>query len=749
MKFTKFFAALLLMFVSYADMWAQVKMNAYSQMVLNTVKDPAVANSRLKSLAVKTDGTQKVLGAFIEVDDPSVLDELRTKGVMLEFTCGDVTTASIPVSIIDDVLATKGLASIQFERTVQKKNDKARQYTNVNNIHSGTGLDSPYKGKGVIYGTVDGGMDFNHAAFKDAEGNSRILMAYLPDEKTPMPGGVSNYTIQTTDDGKTYHNDKLPGYIYSTEYIKNITTGDNDDTHGTHTAATGAGGTYGSSTFYGMAPEASLILTDLKILSNKNILNGVALAFHEATQRQMPAVVNLSLGSNKGSHDDSDSFNKALNNLCGEGKIIVTSAGNEAGNDMCLQKEENVTISSCIAAKDNQDKPIWNALNGGIEMWGKDGKPYTLKISLLNSTNSTVTTIYDSNSTPTIKLNNATHPGILSGTIDVNNADPSNTPNGNRNINIFIENLKLSNEYKLAIELSGESYVNVWGDEDDIYFVAPDGFSGYTAGNDRATYSSIACYDNAISVGSMNSSNSFTWAGDGKSYKRYESTELGEMSGFSSYGTDPDGRVHPTVVAPGNYVSSAFNSYHSKCKLTNDQSDNITQYDEKDGRIQPYGISSGTSMAAPVVAGIIALWLEKHPHLTPTDVKNIIAMTAVTNDKLQKKAGQMGANGMIDAYAGIKSITTDVIDVIANGNDVVVSPSYDGFMVLAPGTKDNALVEVFTTAGTLVLSDRIPCNTARHFSLPASSTGIYLVSVTVGGKRITKKLGYLPVGIKK
>lgn len=733
-NFRKVFAALLLMFGSNAEMWAQVKMDAYSQMVLNTVKDKTVTNSRLKSMAVNTVGTQKVLGAFIEVDDPSVLDELRTKGVMLEFTCGDVTTASIPVSIIDDVLATKGLTSIQFERTVQKKNDKARQYTNVNNIHSGTGLDSPYKGKGVIYGTVDNGIDFNHAAFKDAKGNSRILMAYLPDAKTPMEGGVSNYTIQTTADGKTYRNVPLPGYIYSTEYVKNITTGEPKEMHGTHTAGTGAGSTYGSSTYYGMAPEASLILSDLEILSDKNILNGVALAVHEATQRQMPVVVNLSLGGTAGSHDGTDSFNKALNSLCGEGKIIVSAIGNDAGIDMCLQKEENAIISSCITATDN-----WNELDGSIDMWGKDGKPYTLKISLLNSTNGTVTTIYDSNTASTIELNNTTHEGILSGKINVSNVDPSNTSNGNRNIIIVIDELKMSNDYKLAIELSGESYVNVWGYEGDINFAAPDGFSGYTAGNDRATYSSMVCYDNAISVGAMNSSNSFTWAGDGKSYKKYESTELGEMSPFSSYGTDPDGRVHPTVVAPGRYVSSAFSSYCSKSKLTNDHSDNITEYDEKDGRIQPYGIFSGTSMAAPVVAGIIALWLEQNPHLTPTDVKNIIAMTAVTNTKLQKAGTQMGANGMIDAYAGIKIITTEVIDAIANGNDAVVSPSYDGFMVLAPCTKGNALVEVFTATGAPVLSDRIPCNTARHFSLPATS-GIYLVTVTTNGNRFTKKL---------
>ncbi len=36
---------------------------------------------------------------------------------------------------------------------------------------------------------------------------------------------------------------------------------------------------------------------------------------------------------------------------------------------------------------------------------------------------------------------------------------------------------------------------------------------------------------------------------------------------------------------------------------------------------KPYGVKSGTSMATPVVSGAIALLLEKHPEMTPQDVK--------------------------------------------------------------------------------------------------------------------------------
>ena len=64
--------------------------------------------------------------------------------------------------------------------------------------------------------------------------------------------------------------------------------------------------------------------------------------------------------------------------------------------------------------------------------------------------------------------------------------------------------------------------------------------------------------------------------------------------------------------------------------------------------------SSGTSMAAPLVAGAAALYLEKYPTAKPSDVARALTTTAtaVTWDDGREEVG--GGGGMLDLEAMLR-----------------------------------------------------------------------------------------------
>jgi serine protease AprX len=111
--------------------------------------------------------------------------------------------------------------------------------------------------------------------------------------------------------------------------------------------------------------------------------------------------------------------------------------------------------------------------------------------------------------------------------------------------------------------------------------------------------------------------------------------EDGEVNGFrlfwqSSRGPTLDGRVKPDILAPGVEITSAVA-----------------------GTTSQHGDGTGTSVAAPFVAGVALLMLDANSALTAGDLKAILKSTAVDWGPSGKDR-DYGA-GRLDAYAAIRA----------------------------------------------------------------------------------------------
>ncbi len=122
-----------------------------------------------------------------------------------------------------------------------------------------------------------------------------------------------------------------------------------------------------------------------------------------------------------------------------------------------------------------------------------------------------------------------------------------------------------------------------------------------------------------ISVGALDHNDTVTGADD-------------SIAPFSTRGYTQNNYYRPDVVAPGRKIVSALAGPYSTVAQT--FPDRIVGTN--------YVRLSGTSMAAPVVAGVTALILEKFPNLTPDQVKWLLVTTA------RSYPGQPDGAGVVD-----------------------------------------------------------------------------------------------------
>ena len=601
---------------------------------------------------VKAHDANPSIRLVVEVDSQdaaSTFAQIREAGGTVLSKLGHQAVVSIPVDKVDTLVAIECVKRVDATSKGELKTDVSLVETGVSLI-DGTvpGLEEVYTGKGVTICIVDGGFDFQHPAFKDADGNSRLRCVYLPGNDSGR-----KFIVEDDEAGTI----EYPGSVFDTpELIATLTTDAENLNHGTHTAGIAAGARSPLG-FGGMAPDADIVL--VSTVAEENV-NEIAFQFvaHYARQINAPVVLSASLNSHEGPHNGTGTMPELIDELS-HYVIPVFSVGNEGDKLLHIYKafdEENSSLKAFLSRpfpffdeQGNISRSIDSAVCGYSRNALGENDTLSVQIGMLNRSSdeivwqTTPLTITPSQDEVYIEilsdddkiLGEYMHGGLV--------FIYGNVIGGKLELHTVVNGI-LDHRWPFFISLSSSSPIemDLWETTDrfDVF----DNMEGYTYGD-----SDISCGDwtstpNVISVGDYVANTT----------KRVYTGDVSDESGnytlnnitlYSSYGVSINGVAQPTVTAPGTNVVSSLSHY-----TCNQEIAECMQWQG-----YPYGAMSGTSMSCPTVSGIIALWLQADPTLTLDDIKEVLAATS-RNDEFTADSPIRWGYGKIDAAAGIEYI---------------------------------------------------------------------------------------------
>lgn len=184
-------------------------------------------------------------------------------------------------------------------------------------------------GKGTLIGIIDSGIDYTHPDFRNDNGETRIL--YMWDQAgqgTPPQGFKGGSEYDEIEINLALASSQPDRIIPNMDFIG----------HGTAVAGVAAGNGRGSRdrVYRGAAPEASLIIVRLgrrgqrSFARTTELMRALKYVVDKAELLGMPLAVNISYGTNDGSHAGNSLFEGYMNDIAQRWKsVIVVASGNE------------------------------------------------------------------------------------------------------------------------------------------------------------------------------------------------------------------------------------------------------------------------------------------------------------------------------------------------------------------------------------------------------------------------------------
>ncbi|MFX3673531.1 MAG: S8 family serine peptidase [Paenisporosarcina sp.] len=543
------------------------------RVIVELEKAPAIETATKKGILYKhlPKSERKNIEAAIEKDQKNVKDKVKQKSKNIKFkeeftAVFNGFSAEVEASEVASIAQTEGVKAI-YETT-----EYTRPSVGPNMTHSKELVQAQlawdkydFKGEGMVVGVIDTGIDPSH---RD--------MVLTDDAK----GDITSYEVEAlVGDGSIeagkYYTAKVPyGYNYMDDNQIILDLGPGASMHGMHVAGTvGANGDEENGGIKGVAPEAQLLA--LKVFGNDPLFpstfGDIYVKAMDDAIKLGADVLNLSLGSTAGYVDNSNPEQQAVTRAQDNGLLVAISAGN---SDM-------FGSGAWYPYAENQD-------------YGLTGSPSVSEDSfgVASFENSFITA-----SSFTYEFDGQAAGRALF--LLANDQEPNDLPLEEYPVEFAgfgsvadFEGKDLTGKFALVSRGAGipftEKGLNAQAAGAEgviVYNNAAGTISMASSSEIKIPYMSSLKVDGEAMKAALVAGKAVTVGFDGQ-YVETPSPTAGTMSSFTSWGPTPNLDFKPEITAPGGNIFSTLNN---------------------DG----YGLMSGTSMAAPHVAGGTALVMER------------------------------------------------------------------------------------------------------------------------------------------
>jgi minor extracellular serine protease Vpr len=475
-------------------------------------------------------------------------------------------------------------------------------------------------GKGIKVGIIDTGIDYTHAMFKGV-GTEEAYKAIDPDKEAT--GFPSEKVVGGIDLVGTHFDSASP------EFSKHIPKPDmnplDQGGHGSHVAGTVAGLGDGVNTYNGMAPDA--LLYAIKVFGAEgSTSDSVVIAALEYSadpngdgdNADQLDIVNMSLGSGYG--NPHILYSEAIKNLVNGGTVVVASAGNSGHKDYIVSAPGSTTEAFSVAASVDNGDQNWK-FNSSKILIGAGENQQTILVEAIEA--ATSKKIADAGAV-TGKLVYAglaledfsdEQAAALKGHVAL-------LDRGQVNFNDKLKRAAKAGVIGVVMVNNTDGAPIAMGTTDKFDFPA----IMIRQVEGKKVKEALKNADAAQAAAVI----------EFQAPEKIEKPELIDtLTDFTSKGPRSiDGFLKPEIAAPGNNVISAKMGGGAKAVQM-----------------------SGTSMAAPHMAGVMALVKQAHPDLTAEELKSIVMGTALTiAEKGERYSVTLQGSGRVQADKAAESM---------------------------------------------------------------------------------------------